>query len=357
MKQRKQQQNKGCFGGWRLLLLTVALLLCLPLTVGAVSSAEGTMSEPGGFRYEGLCLCPGGCAFGIKCYTRGVLVVGLSPVRSEDGERQPAKDAGLKVKDLLLSVDGVEVNTVRDVSEAVTGSDGRALALTVEREGREKTLTLTPCLTKDGYQAGMWLRDSTAGIGTVTYVDPVTGEFGGLGHRICGPDTGALMPLRRGSAMAVEIGGVVKGQVGRPGEIKGYFRAERLGTVLGNTGNGVFGVFSAPPRAVGEPLPVGSRRELTEGEATLLCTLGDDGPQAYTVMISEIDRQGTDNKNFVVTVTDETLKARTGGIVQGMSGSPIIQDGKLVGAVTHVLVNDPARGYGIFIENMLDTAS
>ena len=338
-----------------MLLVTMCLLMAFSFRAQAVETGE-TMSEPGRFQYEGLLLCPGGCAFGVKFSTQGVVVVGLSAVKAEGKECNPAESAGIKVKDILLTVDGKEVNTVNEVAEAVRNSEGRPLSLTVERGGKSKSLTLTPVETSDGYRAGMWLRDSTAGIGTVTYVTPETGEFGGLGHGICDVDTGVLMPLKRGSAMKVAIGGVVKGQVGRPGEIKGYFKPERSGTVVSNTACGVFGVFCEVPQEVGKPLPVGSRYELQEGEARIICTLGDEGPQSYAVSISKIDRYGTDNKNFVITVTDEALKARSGGIVQGMSGSPIIQNGKLVGAVTHVLINDPTSGYGIFIENMLGTA-
>ncbi len=340
----------------RLCAVMAALFLCLPMTALAAETGD-TMAEPRAFRYEGMCLCPGGCAFGVKFSTKGVLVVGMSSVKTADGkEVNPAEASGLKVKDVILTVNGKEIGSVKELEAAVTASEGNSLTLTVDRGGKSKTVTLSPAKTKDGYKAGMWLRDSTAGIGTVTYVDPETGEFGGLGHGICDVDTGVLMPFDRGSVMKVAIGGVVKGQVGKPGEIKGYFKPDRCGSVMSNTHCGVFGVFSETPEDISEAIPVGSRDDVKEGEAEIICTLGDDGPKHYKIEISKIDRDGTDNKNFVITVTDKTLKARTGGIVQGMSGSPILQNGKLIGAVTHVLVNDPAKGYGIFIENMLDAA-
>ncbi len=350
-----RRKEKGRFVK-RLCAVMAALLLCLPMTAFAAGTGDA-MAEPRAFRYEGMSLCPGGCAFGVKFSTKGVLVVGTSAVKTADGkEVNPAETAGIKVKDILLTADGKEIASVKELEGAITASGGKPLALTVDRGGKTKNLTLTPAKTKDGYKAGMWLRDSTAGIGTVTYVDPETGEFGGLGHGICDVDTGVLMPLDRGSVMKVEIGGVVKGQVGKPGEIRGYFKPDRCGNVMSNTEWGVFGAFRETPEGVSEAIPVGSRHDVTEGEAEIICTLGDDGPKHYKIEISKIDRDGTDNKNFVITVTDKTLKARTGGIVQGMSGSPIIQNGKLIGAVTHVLVNDPAKGYGIFIENMLDAA-
>ena len=205
------------------------------------------------------------------------------------------------------------------------------------------------------FSLGIVLKDGAAGIGTITYIDPETGLFGGLGHGICDPETGVLMPLRSGSSMKVEIGGVIKGKSGRPGELKGYFLSERTGNVKSNTVCGVFGYFSSIP-SLKDPIPVGNRDELKEGKATVYSTLGDDGIKAYEIEISKIDRGSTDNKSFVITVTDDQLKARSGGIVQGMSGSPIVQDGKLVGAVTHVLISDPTRGYGVFIENMLNNS-
>ena len=338
----------------RMLALVLGALLFFGLSVTA-SAAADTMSQGEEFRYEGWKLCPGGFAFGVKFSMQGVLVVGTSAFVSEGKEIDPAAEAGIQKKDVIVSIDGNEVDHIKEVTERV--ADGKPLSVLLLRDGKEKTVTLTPrlCDSDGQYKAGLWLRDSTAGIGTVTYVDPETGSYGGLGHGICDVDTGALMPLRRGSAMKVEIGGVVKGRAGKPGEIKGYFLADRCGNVLSNTVWGVFGVFSETPE-LSDPVEVASRYEIEEGKAEIICTLGDDGPKTYGVEISKIDRDGTDNKNFVVTVTDAALKERTGGIIQGMSGSPILQNGKLVGAVTHVLVNDPTTGYGIFIENMLDAA-
>jgi stage IV sporulation protein B len=164
------------------------------------------------------------------------------------------------------------------------------------------------------------------------------------------------MPIKRGSAMEVAIGGVVKSKSGKPGEIMGQFLSKRLGNVRSNTECGVFGLFTSAD-GLGDPIPIAAKSEVKEGKAVIRTTLGDDGIKEYEIEISKINKDSTDNKSFVITVTDKTLKERTGGIVQGMSGSPIIQNGKLVGAVTHVLVNDPTKGYGIFIENMLNAAN
>lgn len=303
-----------------------------------------------------MTLCPGGMAFGVKFTSKGLLVVGLSDVKADGKTRNPAREAGLKVRDILLTADGEELSELSDFTKRVEQSGGSGIRLTLMRDGERQQTTLYPILSDgDGrYKAGLWLRDGSAGIGTVTFIDPETGEFGGLGHGICDAETGSLIPLRKGTAMKVEIGGVVKGKSGRPGEIKGYFLPEKSGGVFSNTVCGVFGIFTEKPSDTPAPLPIGLREEIREGKAELICTLGGDGAIRYEIELSEIDRGGTDNKNFVVRVTDKRLLERTGGIVQGMSGSPIIQNGKLVGAVTHVMVSDPAVGYGILIENMLD---
>ncbi len=330
----KKNNIKRCFR-----VLTAALAICtLLLTVCAVgvSAAEGANSS-----YEGKKLCVGGFAFGVRFGTSGVLVLDTPSVICGGSAKAPALDAGIKVKDIITKINGTEVNTAKSVSSLIEGSNGDAVTVTLKRGENELSVTLTP-VKEDMtglYRAGLKLKDSMAGIGTVTYVDPESGAYGGLGHGICEPETGVLMPLRSGSTVKVEIGGVIKGKSGRPGEIKGYFLSERTGNVKSNTVCGVFGYFSELPN-LGEAIPVGSRDEVKEGKATVYSTLGDDGVKEYEVEISKIDRSSTDNKSFVITVTDPALKERSGGIVQGMSGSPIVQDGKLVGAVTHVLKSD-----------------
>ncbi len=299
-------------------------------------------------------LVPGGYPFGVRLSTDGVLVVGLS---DSDGTR-PAYDAGLRLGDLLMALNGSPIGSAEELTAAIGGCEGKKLSLTVERQGVSEPLTveLTPRWSEqdNAYKAGIWVRDSTAGIGTVTYVDPESGCFGGLGHGICDVDTGVLMPLRSGSVCDVTLSGIQAGKPGVPGELQGAFGRARAGVLLKNTQVGVFGIFSDAPQAnAGEALPIALRGEVREGEATLYATDGGDGVAQYTVRISSIDRSGQDSKNFVVEVTDPALLALTGGIVQGMSGSPLIQNGHLIGAVTHVLINDPTRGYGIFIENML----
>ncbi len=303
-------------------------------------------------------LYPGGMLFGVRCATEGVLVVGLEPV--SDGHC-PAKDAGIRVGDVILSADGDHLADCRALSDAVEAHDpGDAVTLTVKRSGETFDVSVPVEQGADGVcRAGLWTRDTAAGIGTVTFIDPETGTFGGLGHGICDVETGTLLPLARGMTLGVSVGSIVRGAVGAPGELHGCFTGTRTGSLTNNTPLGVFGVFSTLPETYMEPLSVGPSDTVHAGDATLLCSLDDTGIHSYDIRILRLtDKAGdSSSKNFVIRVTDEALLQKTGGIVQGMSGSPIIQDGRLIGAVTHVLVDDPTKGYGIFIENMLDAAA
>jgi stage IV sporulation protein B len=207
------------------------------------------------------------------------------------------------------------------------------------------------------YKVGLWVRDSTAGIGTVTFIDKNTGTFGGLGHGVCDVDTGLLMPLESGSVVDVEVTGVVKGEPQNPGELRGNFSRVTSGNLFVNHETGVFGKINDADRVSGEVVPIGNKNSVHEGKVYIYTTILGTTPEKYEAEIIKINSDSGKTKNFMVRVTDKRLLEKTGGIVQGMSGSPILQDGKLIGAVTHVLINDPQKGYGIFIENMLETAS
>ncbi len=308
---------------------------------------------------ENVSLIPGGVPFGVKLYANGVIVVGVGDVACGTKNVSPAREAGFMERDIIRALDGKAVSEAREVSELVSASEGKPIEFTVERGGRELTISVTPVISaSDGkYKTGLLIRDSTAGIGTVTYINPEIGSFAGLGHGICDTDTGELVELTRGTVVNVAISDVVKGQPGIPGELKGYFSSGKIGTIFGNNDCGVYGIFSEYPAGVGsDAIPIALSSEIKEGEAELWCTTDGGGIGKYKVNISNIDHSGRNVKNFVVTVTDPALLECTGGIVQGMSGSPLIQNGKLIGAVTHVLINDPAKGYGIFIENMLASA-
>lgn len=320
------------------------------------ASAEVYVPTGGGERR----LIPGGNSFGVKIYADGLIAVGFNDVECDDGAKNPALDAGLKQHDIITKADGKSVTTAEDFVRLIEKSGGKDIALEFKRDGKQMKATVRPVLSsKDGkYRIGMWLRDSTAGIGTVTYVDPENLCFGGLGHGICDSSSGELVPLSHGSIADVDINSVSRGTSGTPGELKGSFSSGKRGSLTSNTQNGVFGMYSSLPSALKkrEAVGIGTRDEIHDGDAVIYSTLGDDGIGEYTVKISDIDRGDNSSKSFAVTVTDSRLIERAGGIVQGMSGSPIIQDGKLVGAVTHVLVSDPTKGYGIFIENMLEEA-
>ncbi len=305
--------------------------------------------------FSDIKLYPGGMPFGVKLYTDGVIVVGISGVETDSGKKTPASDGGIKVNDIITAINGKRVNTVDEVSTAIEQSGGCTVSLDIARDGQQIKIDITPVLsiTDNMYKAGVWLRDSTAGIGTVTFISPQNNAFAGLGHGICDVDTGEIMPLRKGIVVDVTIKGVTKGQIGNPGELNGYFSPGRIGSLIGNTMCGVYGMLSKDiDTSHSEALNIGLKDELKLGNAEIYCTVGDKIDK-YSAEIVKIGNKNAEQKNFVIKITDKRLLDATGGIVQGMSGSPIIQNNKLVGAVTHVLVNDPTKGYGIFIENML----
>ena len=309
---------------------------------------------------SGLTVYAGGMPFGVKFFTDGVTVVGFCDVETKDGKKQnPATVAGLKPKDVILKVNDETLLGAAALTEQIEGCGGKPLKLHCRRGKSEFDVTLTPvwCPAEARYKTGIWVRDSGAGIGTVTFILPETGAFAGLGHGICDADTGELIAMKRGTVSDVTISSVVRGAAGSPGELKGYFHAGKVGALLGNSLCGVWGVFSELPDSLGQAMPIGLRDEITEGDAYILSTLDNNQTERYDVRISNINREANGSKCFTVTVTDPDLLSRSGGIVQGMSGSPIIQNGKLVGAVTHVLINDPTTGYGIFIENMLNAVN
>lgn len=296
---------------------------------------------------------PGGYPFGIKMFTEGVIVVGLSDIASGGESQNPAKTAGIKVGDIIVSMNGHKVQTNEDVGQVVSRSGGKAVSVELEREGSEMSCSLDPVLGDDGvYRAGIWVRDSSAGIGTMTYYNPTSNIFAGLGHAICDIDTGEIMPLHSGEIVDVQITGVSRGASGVPGELRGSFSGTSTGELLINSQVGIFGLGKTPPTH-SDPVPLAMRYEVVEGPAVILCTLDDGKTQEYQIEIEKVSiTEGSPTKNMVIRVVDPKLLEKTGGIVQGMSGSPILQNGKLTGAVTHVFVNDPTRGYGIFAENM-----
>lgn len=303
-------------------------------------------------------LIPGGMAFGVKFFTEGAIVLGTTGVETASGVVSPAKDVGLQAGDIIVRAGGMEFDSASELIRLIAGSGGKPIVIAYMRDGKESTVTVTPARdTENGaFRIGVLVRDSTAGIGTVTFIDPETLDFGGLGHGIYDTETGTLLPLSRGAVVEVDITDVVKSERNAPGELRGEFGHVTIGELWDNSEQGVFGRLSEVPDTAYEPMPVAPREELTEGKAYILTTLSGGEIGKYEIEIEHIYNGSGTTKNFLICVTDERLISQTGGIVQGMSGSPIIKDGKLVGAVTHVLIDDPLHGYGICIENMLNEA-
>lgn len=293
-------------------------------------------------------LVPVGQVIGLELFHDTVTVVAF------DDHIQTGRDAGLQIGDEICKIDDCSIETAEDVRHALETSDG-SVDLTLLRGGKEQQLHIEPEITADGPKLGVFLRQGITGIGTVTWYDPETGSFATLGHAV-NDGKGKLLEMSKGCAYPARVVSVQKGKSGAPGQLKGALDTDvLLGQLTGNTAQGVFG--NAPDGWKGQAIPVGSCAQIKLGSAVIRSTVSDGQPRDYSVEIIKLyPRNRADGRNMLLKVTDPQLIAATGGIVQGMSGSPIIQDGKLVGAVTHVLVNDPTRGYGIFIENMLDAA-
>ena len=296
---------------------------------------------------------PLGSAFGIKLFTDGVIVASLSDIYTEEGVCCPAAEAGILPGDYLLQADGQDIPDNGALARYIGSSQGEAISFQVRREDQVFSVEVTPVYGEGSFKTGMWVRDSAAGIGTLTFYDPATGVFAGLGHGICDMDTNGVMALKSGEPAPIALSGIVKGQADSPGQLRGYFSSEEsLGTLLANRETGVYGTLHQAP--AGEMVETLTREEVATGPVQLLVSLDETGPQLYEAEIQEIINRDKTTKNLVVQVTDPRLLERTGGIVQGMSGAPILQNGKLAGAITHVFTEDPTLGYGIFISNMLE---
>ena len=302
-----------------------------------------------------------GQPFGIKMLTEGIMVVRLSDVNGKT-DSCPAKNAGIHVGDIIISVGGEKITSNEDLSKAISSSNGETVEVVLKRNfddksssGEEISLKMTPeyCDSEKSYKTGMWVRDSSAGIGTITFYDPSTGTFGGLGHPICDTDTGELMPLSSGEICGVSITGYKKGLNGVPGELKGRFLSgNEIGTATQNTNSGIFGSLDESP-SENEEIEIADYDEIKTGKAEILTTISGSEPSKYSINIEQVNKDDPDLKNLVIRVTDRDLLEETGGILQGMSGSPIIQNGKLIGAVTHVFVNNSSMGYGILAQTMI----
>lgn len=301
---------------------------------------------------------PSGEIFGLRLFTEGILIIKTESVDTATGNVSPCDMAGLKKGDVILKVDGKDTLSSNALSEILSKGDKTEFKIEYERNGKRYSTVLNTyySVSQGKYKAGMWIRDSAAGIGTMTFYDPMTGAFAGLGHGVCDVDTGEMLPFSDGDIVSARITGCYKGEKGKAGELCGVFSYETVGVLLSNNQKGVYGILSNTS-SENKAIPIALNYEVKEGKAEIISTVDESGPCRYDVEISKINTSSAENKNMVIKITDEKLIEKTGGIVQGMSGSPIIQDGKLVGAVTHVLVNDPTKGYGIFAETMIEKMS
>ena len=299
-----------------------------------------------------------GHPFGMKLYTEGVLVIDLTDVATQDGNVNPAKKADIKVGDYICTANGMNITCNEDLSYIVADSNGKDINLEIIRGGKRKKCVVTPVFSNETseYRIGIWVRDSSAGIGTLTFYSPSSNVICGLGHGICDEDTGDLLMLESGEMVGAKIVSIKKGADGAPGELKGSFTSDSIANIEGNTNKGIYGDLKGNID-VSSLTEIALRQEIENGKAQILCTIDGEKPQLYSCTIKKrSSNYRADTQNLIITVTDPKLIEKTGGIVQGMSGSPILQNGKLVGAVTHVLIDDSTKGYGIFAENMLSAA-
>ncbi|MBQ8877775.1 MAG: SpoIVB peptidase [Lachnospiraceae bacterium] len=304
-------------------------------------------------------LKPAGIPIGIYVRTSGVLVVAVGDFEGEDGQMcEPAKYV-LQAGDYILEMNDEEITGKKQLIENISHSEGQEIVFKIRRDGEEFLVRAKPKANKSGeYKMGIWVRDNAQGVGTMTYIDE-NGGFGALGHGINDVDTGTLMELDTGTLYHTEIIGITRGRSGSPGELTGFIEYDDnniMGSITKNTAKGIFGACCEETIAENEYefMPIGLKHEIEIGDAQIFCSLGDV-VKIYDVEVTDIHLENDNiNRGIIIKITDPELLAVTGGIVQGMSGSPIVQNGRIVGAVTHVLVNDPTRGYGIFIENMLE---
>ncbi len=307
---------------------------------------------------QNLQLRPAGIPIGIYVKTEGVLVVGIGEFEGEDGQKFAPGKYIFQVGDYILEINDEKINEKKELIERVNHSDGQELVFKVRRGDALIEVKTRPEMNQNGeYKLGVWVRDNAQGVGTMTYIDE-HGCFGALGHGINDVDTSTLMSLSKGTLYHTEIIGITRGANGSPGELTGFIEYDDkniMGEITANTPRGIFGICTpeTETNAESDYYPLGLKQDIQKGPAQIICSLGDD-TQIYNIEITDINLENDNiNRGIVLKITDPELLMATGGIVQGMSGSPIIQNGKLIGAVTHVLVQDPTRGYGIFIENML----
>lgn len=305
---------------------------------------------------------PIGKLVGLRLYTEGVLVVGMSEITGQDNVKyEPYKDAGIEEGDIIIEVNNKEITTTQELITCINKCNGTELVVKYVEEETENIITsnITPVKTADNeYKIGLWVRDAAEGVGTITFYEPSTGKFAALGHPITDIDTGDLIKISNGELITSKILSIIKGERGNPGEIRGIIsNGLKIGDIITNTTFGIFGNVTQLANLEitdNEEMEVALRSEIKEGKAYIMCELEEGNVEKYEIEIQKIySGNNYDNKNMLIKVVDPDLIEKTGGIVQGMSGSPIIQDGKFIGAITHVLVSDPTMGYAVFGDLMI----
>lgn len=300
-----------------------------------------------------------GEVFGIKLYTDGVIVVGIQEVQTDSGKKSPSGSAGIEVGDIIVAIDGENVYTSDQVQSILGANNGGSFEVKIKRGERYRDYTVTPvyCEREGCYKAGMWVRDSTAGIGTITFYNKQSGIFAALGHQINDIDTKEIMPMLDGEAVKATVSKIEKSTRGTTGSLECDFTNQTLGKLLSNTDCGIYGAYAEISECAKE-YPVAAIQEVKKGKATFISTVEKGQPKKYEIEITHIGfNENNREKNMIVKVTDKDLIDKTGGIVQGMSGSPIIQNGKLVGALTHVIVGNPQKGYAVFAQTMAEESN
>ena len=303
---------------------------------------------------------PIGRTIGLKLYTDGVLVVGMSEIDGEDGKKYvPYENSGIKEGDLIQEINGQEVSNTQALINIVNSSNGKEISIKYKRNGESIYTSITPVKGKNsGYMLGLWVRDAAAGIGTLTYYEQATGKFAALGHGITDVDTGNLLNISNGELVTSQIISIVKGVKGRAGEIRGIIdNMDKIGEIEKNTEIGVYGSVSNLElinEIKREEVQVATRKEIKEGDAKIICQIENGKVDEFKIKIKRIYRNSKDNKSMLIEITDQRLIEKTGGIIPGMSGTPILQNNKFIGAITNVLLNSPTEGYAIFADMMME---